>query len=154
MIECTTLFGDKKLVEPESLTFRLAAYGIIVHEDKILLVNTKSTGNWFFPGGAIELGERVEAALKREIKEETGIEITIKKFFKFHENFFYYDPWDKAFHNLSFIYLCTPKTFELSDAKNEKRDEAEKPQWIPIENLNPQDFQDFAAEIFQEYLQK
>ncbi len=34
-------------------------------------------GLWEFPGGAVEYGERLEAALKREIREEFGIEIEV-----------------------------------------------------------------------------
>jgi 8-oxo-dGTP pyrophosphatase MutT (NUDIX family) len=41
---------------------------------KIFLVNTRRTGEYYLPGGGIEVGERIEWALKREVKEETGIE--------------------------------------------------------------------------------
>jgi ADP-ribose pyrophosphatase YjhB (NUDIX family) len=32
---------------------------------------------WSFPGGLVEAGERLEEAAKREVKEETGLEIDI-----------------------------------------------------------------------------
>ena len=47
-------------------------------EGKILLVKTKDRG-WEIPGGAVEEGEDIITALKREVKEEGGIEISIKK---------------------------------------------------------------------------
>ena len=34
-------------------------------------------GTWSLPGGAVELGERIIDALKREIREEIGIEIEV-----------------------------------------------------------------------------
>jgi 8-oxo-dGTP diphosphatase len=34
-------------------------------------------GEWSLPGGAVELGEKVEDALKREIEEEVGITVDI-----------------------------------------------------------------------------
>ena len=150
-VTCTTLHGQQKEVEAQDITMRPAAYGIIEHKGKLLLVNTKSTGKWFFPGGAIEPGELSKDALKREIHEETGIEVEIGKLFKVHESFFYYDPWQKGFQNISLIYLCQPKTFDVSDAYNEERDEAEKAQWINMSDLKPEQFQDFAGEIFQIY---
>jgi mutator protein MutT len=151
MIECTTLFGKTKKVDAKDITMRPAAYGIVEHGSKLLLVNTKSTGKWFFPGGAIEQGELSKDALRREIHEETGIEVEIGELFKVHESFFYYDPWEKGFQNISLIYICQAKTFEVSDAYNEERDEAEKAQWINIGDLRPEQFQDFAGEVFQEY---
>ncbi len=149
MIECTTLYGDKKLVSAEKLIVRPAAYAVIQHDRKLLLVKTKSTKKWFFPGGALEKGERLEEALKREVKEETGIEIEVQKFFHFVESFFYYDPLDEAYHNLAFIYLCTPKTLDLPEVENPAIEETEKCQWVDIESLKKEDFQDFAAEIFE-----
>jgi 8-oxo-dGTP diphosphatase len=151
---CTTLFGDTKEIDSQELILRPAVYGIIGHEEKLLLVNTKSTGKWFFPGGAIEKGELIKDALRREIYEETGITVEVGKLFKVHESFFYYDPWKKGFQNLSLIFLCDPTTLEVSDAFNEKRDEAEKAQWIKIDSLLPEHFQDFAADIFREYQNK
>lgn len=63
-VVCTTLHGETKEVDAKDIAMRPAAYGIVEHDDKILLVNTKSTGKWFFPGGAIEQGELSKAALQ------------------------------------------------------------------------------------------
>lgn len=153
MVECTTLYGETKQVDAKGISIRPAVYGIIEYDAKLLLVNTKSTGRWFFPGGAIEQGELSRDALRREVREETGIAVEIGELFKVHESFFYYDPWKKGFQNISLIYLCQPKTFEVSDAYNEARDEAEKAQWVSKSDLQPDQFQDFAADVFQEYCQ-
>jgi len=76
MIECTTLYGEKKLVPAESLLFRPSVYGFIEANGKILVMKMKSNGKYTLPGGGIEKGETILAALKREIKEEVGIETT------------------------------------------------------------------------------
>lgn len=36
-------------------------------------------GNWSLPGGAVELGESAKAALVREVREETGLEVAPEK---------------------------------------------------------------------------
>jgi ADP-ribose pyrophosphatase YjhB (NUDIX family) len=58
----------------------IAVGGIILHEHTVLLVKRNrepAMGQWSLPGGAVELGERLEEALKREIHEEVSIEIGI-----------------------------------------------------------------------------
>ncbi|MEY3561523.1 MAG: hypothetical protein RL068_675 [Actinomycetota bacterium] len=40
-----------------------------------------SPNKWEFPGGKPELGESLEAAIVREIKEELGVEINVKRQF-------------------------------------------------------------------------
>lgn len=59
-------------------------YGIIIKEEKILLIN-KVSGPYHnkldLPGGTIEFGEKPEETLKRELLEETGIKITSYELF-------------------------------------------------------------------------
>jgi 8-oxo-dGTP diphosphatase len=54
-------------------------YGIILHDDKILLVHKARgpyAGTLDLPGGRPELGETPEQTLIREVREETGIVVT------------------------------------------------------------------------------
>ena len=48
-------------------------------EGKILLVNSPWRG-WEYPGGLIEPGETFQQALRREVREEAGVEIEITGF--------------------------------------------------------------------------
>ena len=150
LVECTTLHGDKKMIAKEKLVFRPAGYAVVIDGGKILLNNTKSTGKYWFPGGAVDLGEKLEDAIKREVREETGIEIEIEKFLLFKEMFFYYEPSDEAYQNFSFFYLCKPRTIELlADDKVDQEDESEKPRWIDLKSIKKEEIQTGAEEIFQ-----
>ena len=46
-------------------------------EKGILFEKSADFGVWCVPGGALEIGESLEEGLKREVKEETGVEIEI-----------------------------------------------------------------------------
>ena len=58
---------------------RVAAYGLIVLDERILLCRiapwSSHTGHWTLPGGGIDFGEDPEAAMIREVREETGFDV-------------------------------------------------------------------------------
>jgi 8-oxo-dGTP diphosphatase len=149
MIECVTHYGKKKQVPKDSLTFRPSVYGIIVNDGNVLLLNTVHTGTYSLPGGGIEIGETIENALKREVREETGIEIEIVNFFRFEEQFFYYDPADVAIHSFLFFYLCRPKTFAICNDDQVEDEAVEKPGWVEIKELEEQYFHNHGQLILE-----
>lgn len=59
--------------------------GIIWKDGKVFIARRKPEksmgGYWEFPGGKIEEGEDPEKALIRELKEELGMEVTVKGYF-------------------------------------------------------------------------
>lgn len=65
----------------------VAAMGILYNEENGLLLEKRTdTGEWCTPGGALELGETLEEALKREVKEETNLDIVNPKLFEIKAN--------------------------------------------------------------------
>lgn len=51
------------------------AAGILIHENKVLLVKHKKLGIWLNPGGHIEANELPHQAAEREFCEETGVKV-------------------------------------------------------------------------------
>lgn len=76
----------------------IVSAGIVVERGAVLLSRRKSgshlEGMWEFPGGKVEAGEDPREALRRELREELGIEVTVGEIVDvtFHR----YDDADKA----------------------------------------------------------
>ena len=58
----------------------VSAHAIVLHGDAILLVrraHAPGPGRWSVPGGAVELGETIQEAARREVREECGIDVDV-----------------------------------------------------------------------------
>lgn len=53
-------------------------YALIQNEEgNVLLVHNTDGGGWSLPGGKVEYGETLVEALKREVREETGLFVEV-----------------------------------------------------------------------------
>lgn len=92
----------------QSKFLRLAARGIIVKQDKILMLYTERYDDYSLPGGGIDDGEDQVQGLVRELSEETGAQnIRNIQAFGLYEEF---RPWHKddfdIMHMKSYCYTC------------------------------------------------
>lgn len=63
-----------------SKTIELSVGAVIFRGDEALVIKRGKppfAGHWSIPGGKVEYGERLEDALRREVREETALEIEI-----------------------------------------------------------------------------
>jgi 8-oxo-dGTP pyrophosphatase MutT (NUDIX family) len=151
MITCTTFSGHTYRVPASELVFRPSVYALIPSDGRIVLVIMQSTGLYGLPGGAVELGERREAALMREVREETGLLVAVERLLHVEETFFYYDPTHQAFHQFSFFYLCHPQSHTLcadDQVDDGELPEASCPRWIDPYSLRPHNIQGFGEVLF------
>lgn len=112
----------------------VAVGAIVIHEDKVLLVkraHEPSKGLWSIPGGVVELGEPVREALKREVKEECGLEIEVGPVFEVVDSIVRDDEGRLRFHYAIIDFLARPKGGELCVASD-----AEAARWFGAGELN------------------
>lgn len=112
-------------------THILAAAGVVLNEEEnILLVNTYQDG-WVLPGGEVEIGENLIDAVKREIFEESGIEVEVGELFCISSNTCTYPGYNgvktvptKAI----FDFICKAKSGEIRGSE-----ENSQSAWFPKE---------------------
>jgi 8-oxo-dGTP pyrophosphatase MutT (NUDIX family) len=87
-------------------TPRLAARALILHEDRLLLVNAYPGGQsdlWCAPGGGVHSGTSLPDNLAREVMEETGLTIAVGDPALVNE---FHDPVS-GFHQVEVFFRCT-----------------------------------------------
>lgn len=94
---------------------------IIEHEGKLLLVQHKGYTTWCLPGGGIDPGEGLVAALERELMEELGVQAEVgalKVVHQFKKDGIYQGPE-------FFFQIDNPEAFLQLDAQNSSHGAAE-----------------------------
>lgn len=123
--------GSEKAPPPSGLyEHPIATVGALIYnpEGKVLMLRThKWSGLWGIPGGKPKFGESSEEALRREVKEETNLEIRDIRFVVvqdcIHSSEFYRDA-----HFVLLNYTCRTEGGEVI-----LNDEAEEFRWVTIE---------------------
>lgn len=93
--------------------------GIVFNKNNEILIDNRcekeleeADGKWELPGGKIEFGESPEETVKREVFEETGFEVEVKKIIPY-TNVSVWEYEEYLQHTVIFSYIC--------ELKNDKR---------------------------------
>ena len=124
---------------------------IISHKGTYLLTERKNddeedrelgtTPTWHFPGGALEFGEELHAGLIREIKEETGLNITITQQLPH-----IYSAVRRHWHGLLIPYLCSIVGSDTVHLDHESTDYG----WFTLEEIDKLHTLPFVQEMAKE----
>lgn len=111
-------------------------------EGKILLCKSHKWGDkYVIPGGHIELGEKLEEALKREIWEETGLDIYDIRLISLKESIYSDTFYDKK-HFIFIDYICKTDSSNVS-----LNHEAEEYEWADLDQIEYYDLGGFTREL-------
>lgn len=115
----------------DNKNIRVRAAGILVDNNKILLIKHKKNNNeyWLLPGGGVDYGETFSEAVKREFFEETNLNVKVKDMVFIMESI---NP-DGGRHIVNVVFIVEKESGDLKIADEAILDELK---FIDIEELS------------------
>lgn len=142
-------------INNEEGNFKFRVAGLLENNGKYLA--TKMDSNMFYclPGGHVEIGETTDEAIEREMQEELGFPVKIKKLLAVAQNF--YEKNGKKFHEFSYYYMVAPVSASDVNPEDYERIENDKGvmrhlefKWLTKEDFSLQSFNPiFVKDILQ-----
>jgi len=125
---------------------------VILDGDQILLEKRKNSpgkGKWAVPGGLVELGEEVEQAVIREVKEETGLEVYEPRLVDVVNYVSLGEKGGVIYHYVILDYLVTVKSGNPKAASD-----ADALKWVPFNEVEEYDLTESFRLFFRRNRQK
>lgn len=107
----------RDLVGHRPLIMTSASGALLNDQGAVLLQERADTGDWGFPGGYMEFGESFDQTIKREFKEDAGIEVKpIRQLAILDQNFYTYPNGDRV-QPINVLYLVEESSSNHSQPK-------------------------------------
>ena len=119
--------------------FRYRAAAIIVEDGCVLFAGNEIDNYFYSIGGAVHVGESAEAAVKREVLEETGVAYEVDYLAVIHENFFSENAGSLKgmdCHEIALYFMMKPRGTKELHSESYTMGVKETMHWIPIEKLD------------------
>ena len=120
---------------------------IIINGDKILLEKRKNSpgkGKWSVPGGLVELGENIEQAVIREVKEETCLDVYEPRLVDIVDHISLDEKGTVKYHFVIVDYLVKVKS-----GKPKAASDAEALKWVSFNEVEVYDLTESFRRFFQ-----
>jgi len=106
---------------------------VIFDRARVLLIRRAHEplkGEWSLPGGAVDVGESLRAAVVREVREETGLDVEVDRLIEVVERITRDDAGRVQYHFVIADYLCRPTGGRLAS-----NSDAEAAEWADLDDL-------------------
>ncbi len=125
---------------------------IVFNDERKVIVSKRGNlarnerGLWEFPGGGVDFGEKLEDAIKREVREENDIEIEILKLLEIVDHIIE----EEGQHWVTTTYIAKHISGEAKTMEPGKCDEV---RWIELSEINPEDLSLASRSNFLKYIE-
>lgn len=123
---------------------------VVVQDGRALIVkraHEPRKGEWSLPGGIVELGETLVDAVRRELKEETGLEVEVGEVVEVFDRVHRLENRVR-YHFVIVDYLCRPIGGTL-----EAGDDAADVAWVSSDEIDRYGINEFAARVVRRGLE-
>jgi mutator protein MutT len=124
--------------------------GVVVRGDRALIVkraHDPRRGEWSIPGGGVELGERLTEAVRRELREETGLEVEVGEVVELFDRIHHDDDGRVRYHFVIVDFLCHAPDGEASAGTD-----ADAVAWVTAAELDTYGVNEHAAAVIRKAL--
>lgn len=131
----TDYYGNKYKARPDDMQVSIHVYGIAVQDGKALISPQFDGYDW--PGGTFKIGEDTVRTLKREFKEETGLDVEPIRLLDVETSLFHHYKRGTDHHSILVFYLVKVVGGELSDDgfDTDEREYASLAKWVGLDDL-------------------
>jgi len=108
--------------------------GVVVRDGKALIVkraHEPRKGEWSLPGGLLELGESLQDAVRREIKEETALDVTVGPIIETFDRVHRDDHGRIRYHFVIVDFVCWPNGGEAMPGSD-----ADGVAWVSVAEID------------------
>jgi 8-oxo-dGTP diphosphatase len=137
--------AESRKLRAESQCPIVGVGAVVVKDGRAVIVkraNEPYRGQWSIPGGRVEFGESLHDAVRREMREETGLEVAVGPLIEVFERM------HPTHHFVIIDYLCTCTGGTLCAG-----DDAEDVRWVTSEELDQFEIRDTAVAVIRRGLQ-
>ncbi len=110
---------------------------VVIDGDSVLLIRRGQEplkGEWSIPGGAVELGERLDTAVAREVREETGLDVDVGPVVEVLDRVRRGEEAVRPrFHYVLVDFLCRPGPADVTALR--PASDADEARWVAIDSL-------------------
>ncbi|MEV6244530.1 NUDIX hydrolase [Lentzea sp. NPDC051838] len=113
--------------------------GVVVDSaDRVLVIRRQDNGDWQAPGGVLELDESFEDGVRREVAEETGIDVEVERLSGVYKNL--------SRGIVALVFRCRPRTLAAVTT-----DEASEVRWMTLDEVRESMSPAFAVRVLDAF---